>query len=431
LWTKVLSREFKAFAGLFLAGLILQNMVLIFISLAPLLYLVIGHNLERPRGIKPGIERTRKKAWVNENLSITSPLQIESGSGLVTYHQTLPPFFSLSKGNNFHVFFKGRRPFNAEEDYWVRCTRRGFYATGTVTTESMHALAMETGRVDSFCTSLEILVRPVSLDPRRMRDPRLTSRIPLPIGAISKIGPTTTDFKEIREYRPGDLFRNINWKATARMSRNPNMPPVVNDYEREGRKNVWVFLDCGSGMKIGSSVENAFEYAVQAVGGLSEYYLSRSCNVGVVFYNYGKTILPDLGRRQKGVIARALIKMEMTSMTGGLRAALRSCKGRLIGTNPLFIVVTSLHSETHKDLHEGIMDMRRFGGPRTQTMLVHVSGYDVLPRDDIEKAGAILANLSLQPLMRDLRASGTFVVPWDPRAQSFQRLMIMGVKRRR
>jgi hypothetical protein len=183
-------------------------------------------------------------------------------------------------------------------------------------------------------------------------------------------------------------------------------------------------------MALGSSVENAFEYGVQAVGGLSDFYLARSCNVGVVFYNYGKTIRPDLGRRQKEIITKTLIKMEMTGMTGGLRAAIRSCKGRFIGTSPLFIIVTCLNSECQQDLREGILDMRRYGGQRSQSMLVHVSGNDIVARGTIDQTAAVLANLSVMPLIRDIRAMGTFVVPWDPHSQSFQKMMLMGVKRR-
>jgi uncharacterized protein (DUF58 family) len=52
-----------------------------------------------------------------------------------------------------------------------------------------------------------------------------------------------TAFESLREYVPGDDYRKINWKATARSSK-----PIVNQYEPEKNQHVYMFIDTGRPM---------------------------------------------------------------------------------------------------------------------------------------------------------------------------------------
>ena len=49
-----------------------------------------------------------------------------------------------------------------------------------------------------------------------------------------------TDFEALREYRPDDDVRQVNWRATARMGR-----PMSNTYRVEQSRRVLLALDCG------------------------------------------------------------------------------------------------------------------------------------------------------------------------------------------
>jgi len=82
--------------------------------------------------------------------------------------------------------------------------------------------------------------------------------VPFPINDMAKIGVATTDFREIRNYVYGDPIKNINWKATARSS-SPEMWPLTNEYEVEGKKTVWLFLDTAGELEIGTNINNAFD----------------------------------------------------------------------------------------------------------------------------------------------------------------------------
>ncbi|MFV0443758.1 MAG: DUF58 domain-containing protein, partial [Planctomycetaceae bacterium] len=57
-----------------------------------------------------------------------------------------------------------------------------------------------------------------------------------------------TDFESLKEYRPGDDPRRIDWRATARMQR-----PIVRKFQIERHRDVLIAIDCGRLM--GSQVD--------------------------------------------------------------------------------------------------------------------------------------------------------------------------------
>jgi len=62
-------------------------------------------------------------------------------------------------------------------------------------------------------------------------------------GSFGKHGNDNQEFKELRLYSPGDPFKAINWKVTSRNLVRGSIWPVVNEFEKEGKKSVWIFLD--------------------------------------------------------------------------------------------------------------------------------------------------------------------------------------------
>jgi len=63
--------------------------------------------------------------------------------------------------------------------------------------------------------------------------------------------------------------------------------------------------------------------------------------------------------------------------------------------------------------------------------VLHVNGYDLAVKDESGRAAATALNLQQLPLLRSMRKGGARVVPWNPRVQSMQRLMMLGMARRR
>lgn len=424
------SAEFKTFAILLVVGIFLGNLLIVLLSLVPMLFVVLSMVYRSPTLMSASRPVPRLNAYVNDEIPINLELSVLDGIGIVTVGDSLPAHFRIADGNNFRVFWKSGRPLNVPIDYRVECTKRGVYTIGNSTIESINFAGIEENVIVPGKDPVELLVQQRPMNLRKMRDPRLLSRIPMPLGAASKLGSNTTDFKELREYRHGDSFRHINWKASVRNADLEISNPLVNEYEREGQQVVWIFLDASEAMSVGSSVENAFEHGIKAANGLSQFYLARNCRVGLKAFNSGRQILPDVGRRQRGMISKLLLGVEMTRLRGNLREDVRTCRGHLIGSSPLFIVITMVRPENVEELRAGIREMRLSSGPRSKVLVLHVDGNSLIPTNAVEEAGTMAADLLSLFSVRSLASAGTTVVPWNPRRQSLNELMLKGMRRK-
>ncbi|MCA9052566.1 MAG: DUF58 domain-containing protein [Planctomycetaceae bacterium] len=79
-----------------------------------------------------------------------------------------------------------------------------------------------------------------------------------------------TEFESLKEYRPGDDPRRIDWRATARMQR-----PIVRRFQIERHRDVVIVIDCGRlmggqtdrGSKLDCAVDSALLLAKVALQG--------------------------------------------------------------------------------------------------------------------------------------------------------------------
>jgi uncharacterized protein (DUF58 family) len=430
-WSRRVPVEFSSFALLFAFGVLLGNVILVILSMAPLLYLVVSNVYQGPRGISVERERASITAAVGQTVKINTRIKVENGVGLVICTDSLPSLFSLEQGSNLHVLFKGLKPLDQELSYEMRCTKRGAYRIGRAKTEAMHFSGLKQTEFQDTLAETQVLVKQRLVDVKKMRDPRLTSRLPMPESSLSLLGAETNDFREIRDYHSGDHFRSINWKVTARLSSLEKKGPLVNEYEHEGKKVVWVFLDSGRRMSLGTEVESAFEHATQAGWALSQYYLSRDCSVGACAYHNGKVVLPEMGRRQRTLLSRMFMEVQMADGREELRSIVSSFRGHLEGHNPLFIIITMIKEDNVDELVQGIKEMRAHSGRDTKVLVLHVNGYDIAASGRAERAASIILGFEDLPFLRKVKATGATIVAWNPREQSLQHLLLMGMGGRR
>ncbi|MBV8333244.1 MAG: DUF58 domain-containing protein [Candidatus Eremiobacteraeota bacterium] len=88
-----------------------------------------------------------------------------------------------------------------------------------------------------------------------------------------------TEFESLREFSPGDPFRSIDWKATARRGK-----VMVSQYEVERSQNVMLVLDCGRLMTPRVGAQRKFDYAVTAALSLATIAGLADDRVGVVAF---------------------------------------------------------------------------------------------------------------------------------------------------
>ena len=114
---------------------------------------------------------------------------------------------------------------------------------------------------------------------------------------------------------------------------------MVNSFDMEGMKVVWFFINTSTRMALGTTIRNSFEYSVEAVLGLTQFYLSRNCRVGLCIYddekpssrefqslNYGRGdfLIPDMGKRQLNNINRKILEAEVLSGSYNLKEAVNN-----------------------------------------------------------------------------------------------------------
>jgi uncharacterized protein (DUF58 family) len=109
----------------------------------------------------------------------------------------------------------------------------------------------------------------------------------------------TSEFESLREYVPGDGFRFVDWKATARRGR-----LMVSQYDIERSQNVIVALDCGRLMTPTLGRARKFDFALTAALSVTQIAQAASDNVGLIAFA-ARTLL-DIAPRRGAAHARAL-----------------------------------------------------------------------------------------------------------------------------
>lgn len=99
---------------------------------------------------------------------------------------------------------------------------------------------------------------------------------------LRKIG-QSLEFEQIREYVPGDDYRNINWQATARKS-----SLMMNTFMDERSQQIVCLIDKGRTMKMPFEGMTLLDYAINASLVLSNIVLLKQDKAGLL--TFSKTI---------------------------------------------------------------------------------------------------------------------------------------------
>ncbi len=317
---------------LLVLGILLTSYELVALSVFPILFLLTPTFPVRVKILSHHLEGG---GYVGEKFRVSITMSA-SGFGVVKVMHKLPEHFELSDGSNaaarFVVGSAGIRI-----DYEAIPTKRGRYPLDKVVIQVENPFL--TGKL--FVRELEV---PLEIEIKQ-RVPKVIkigvhrgiARSPTPDVDISKIGVPGTDFKEIREYVSGDPVKFINWKASARKNE-----VMVNQYEVEGKKSVWIFLDGNPYMRHGELIRNYFEAAVEATNAISYYFTQRGYRVGLYIVGHRKYLYPDTGRRQFRRIVDELIKVEPSESFESLEEAFETSKALLITYKPLMYFITRI-----------------------------------------------------------------------------------------
>ncbi|ASJ02199.1 hypothetical protein A3L09_02415 [Thermococcus profundus] len=394
---------FYTSVGLALLGALTEMTEVIYLSLFPLFALAIGLAIRPPAGVAVEREVGKGPYRPGDEIPLRIRLRVEGGMGFILLRQPLPPEVELVEGSNVWAVFKGPRKLEKEFTIKIRVPRRGRYTLPQAEVYVEPLLKFGPGGVIPAGDVLTVTVLPLVKPPRRVRTVNTRSQIPIPLTSYSLTGPISTDFKEIREYRPGDPVKFINWKASARRG-----DVLVNEYEREGKKTVMFYVDARAAMGVGSFMENPLEYAVSLVASLAYYFLRRGYNVGLYVVGRGELLMPSPGNRQLYAMVKKLMEVELSQGTGeGFVGAFKKSERVLIQYSPLLVVVSNLLDS--EELRTALKSVMKYYKGRPPAMVFDLFPYSMFEGKEVE-----LIRLKKLAVENDLRGLA-HVFQWDVR----------------
>lgn len=113
-----------------------------------------------------------------------------------------------------------------------------------------------------------------------------------------------TDLHELRELQPGDPFKSIAWKASARYGK-----LLVKEVEREVQETRWLVVDVSGTMRGGSPGARKLDFAIEAAAAAARRALDDGDRIGLVTID-GRIVShvsPDDGAAQMLRIYEALL----------------------------------------------------------------------------------------------------------------------------
>ena len=101
----------------------------------------------------------------------------------------------------------------------------------------------------------------------------------------------TMEFKDLREYRPGDTPRFIDWKSTARTGR-----LMIREFYREVERDVVVIVNISPYMLMGRLGYRKYDYISNAISKLLSKMLVTRDRVGYVHFGLAEPVIIPLRR---------------------------------------------------------------------------------------------------------------------------------------
>jgi uncharacterized protein (DUF58 family) len=163
-----------------------------------------------------------------------------------------------------------------------------------------------------------------------------------------------TEFLQLREYRRGDLTRQIDWKASSRLRK-----LVSREYEDARDQQVLFLLDCGSRMRARDGRLSHFDEALNALLLLAHVAVRQGDSVGVLTFAGSDRLLPPA----KGVATLGRLMEGLYDLQPGLEApdyrAAATRLTRLTSKRSLVVLLTNLRDDDGSELLEAVQLLRR------------------------------------------------------------------------
>lgn len=381
------------------------------------------------RGLKtPQLRMARRLSAddvrTGEPLGVAVAVHNDGAPTGVTLHDLAPDSFAMDGGSNFDAAFlpSGGR---ADLSYRLRAPKRGAHDVGKLRVTTYDPLFVQSALVEEVGDTSSVAVHPRTPPAPRIRGGSAWGRSHLPGGDKASRGILTNDFRELRPYERGDPLKQVNWKATARQSRD-DLKLIVNDYEVEGKKVVWLFLDASPYTVGGTTLESHFDELATGAMSVAAHYVDMGHRVGFTIYGSGhiRMLYPDAGDVQERRIA-ALVGTTSPGEPGdGIMQGVEAAKGFLAREKPLIYLFTLAGRDP--TLAGAVVKARAIASTGRRPAPV-VAVAPIVHEED-SAAGRVMA-LNEKAQLKGLERRGVTVLRYHPQKSPLQALLARGVLR--
>lgn len=153
------------------------------------------------------------------------------------------------------------------------------------------------------------------------------------------------DFHQLREYRDGDVSRQIDWKASARRRK-----LISRDYQDERDQEIIFLLDCGRRMRSRESALSHFDHCLNSLLLLSYVALKQGDAVGMLsFGGEQRWLAPVKGKNNINLILNSVYDLHSSTETSDLLEAASELMARH-RKRSLVVIMSNLRDEDRDDV---------------------------------------------------------------------------------
>ncbi len=123
------------------------------------------------------------------------------------------------------------------------------------------------------------------------------------VNKVVKFRAKGTAFEALREYVRGDVYKDINWKATARSNK-----LIVNQYEPEQNQRAYAIIDTGRAMSYKIHGKSKLDTAIETALVLNEIVANAGDMFGCATFDLGLNdyVKPGKGTTQRNAIMECM-----------------------------------------------------------------------------------------------------------------------------
>ncbi len=159
------------------------------------------------------------------------------------------------------------------------------------------------------------------------------------------------EFDRLRPYVPGDAYRHIDWKATAR-----RREFITREFRQESNQNVIFLLDCGRMMSARCGELAAFDHALNAAVMMGQVALKHGDRVGLLAFDSAiRAWLPPRGGARSGArLIRGTYDLFPSLAEPDYALAFRHL-GQRVRRRSLVVLLTSVVDEVNAGFAEAVV----------------------------------------------------------------------------